>query len=178
MTDAATLDPYGVLTEPATLTIQRFLPGPIERVWAYLTESELRRKWLAAGEMELKVGAPFEFVWRNSELTNPPGERPEGFGEEHRMQSRITELDPPRKIAFTWGKGSGDVSMELEPRGSKVLLTVIHRRLPDRGMLVGVSTGWHAHLDMLAARLGDDEPQPFWDGFKRLRAEYERRIPR
>jgi uncharacterized protein YndB with AHSA1/START domain len=179
MNEHAKPDAYGVLSEPTTLTIQRMLPGPIERVWAYLTESDLRRKWLAAGEMELKVGAPFEFVWRNSELTDPPGKRPEGFGEEHRMQSRITELDPPRKIAFTWAKGgSGDVSMELEPRGSKVLLTVIHRRLPDRGMLVGVSTGWHAHLDMLAARLADEEPGPFWDGFARLKAEYERRIPR
>ena len=28
MTDLATVDAYGVLTEPATLTIQRFLPGP------------------------------------------------------------------------------------------------------------------------------------------------------
>jgi len=34
-------DGYGALTEPATLKIQRLLPGPIERVWAYLTESNL-----------------------------------------------------------------------------------------------------------------------------------------
>ena len=59
MNDAATLDAYGVLIEPTTLKIQRLLPGPIERVWAYLTESDLRRQWLAAGEMEMKVGAPF-----------------------------------------------------------------------------------------------------------------------
>ena len=177
MNERANPDSYGVLTEPSTLTIQRFLPGPIERVWAYLTESDLRRKWLAAGSMEMKVGAPFEFVWRNSELTDPPGLRPEGMGEEHRMQSRITELDPPRKLSFTWGKGSGDVTFTLEPRGERVLLTVIHRRLPDRGMLVGVSTGWHAHLDMLAARLAGEKPAPFWDGFSRLRKEYDRRIP-
>ena len=88
-------DAYGVLIEPATLKIERLLPGPIERIWAYLTESELRRKWLAAGEMEMKVGAPFELVWRNDELTDPPGQRPPGFGDERRMQSRITELDPP-----------------------------------------------------------------------------------
>ena len=131
MNELAKLDAYGVLTEPATLTIQRILPGPIERVWAYLTESDLRRQWLAAGEMEMKVGAPFELVWRNSELTDPPGKRPEGFGEEHRMESRITELDPPRKLAFTWGKEDSDVSFALEPRGEKVLLTVVHRRLPD-----------------------------------------------
>ncbi len=140
-----------MLTEPATLTIQRLLPGPIERVWAYLTESDLRRQWLAAGEMEMKVGAPFELVWRNDELTDPPGERPTGFAEEHRMQGRITELDPPRKLAFTWGS-TGGVSFELEPQGEKVLLTVIHRRLPDRGTLLSVSAGWHAHLDMLVAR--------------------------
>src|SRR5262245_23524320 len=71
-------DAYGVLTEPTTLKIQRLLPGPIERVWAYLTESNLRRKWLAAGEMEMKAGAPFELVWRNDELTDPPGLRPDG----------------------------------------------------------------------------------------------------
>jgi len=56
MTQLATLDAYGALTEHATLTIQRLLPGPIERIWAYLTNSDLRRQWLAAGEMEMKVG--------------------------------------------------------------------------------------------------------------------------
>ena len=176
MTDLATLDAYGVLTEPATLKIQRLLPGPIERVWAYLTESELRRKWLAAGEMEMKVGATFELVWRNDELTNPPGQRPPGFSDEHRMQSRITELDPRRKLAIAW-EGSGDVSFELEPKGNEVLLTLIHRRLPDRANLLGVGAGWHAHLDVLVARATGKEPEPFWDGLSRLRKEYDRRLP-
>jgi uncharacterized protein YndB with AHSA1/START domain len=176
MTEAATLDLYGVLTEPATLTIQRLLPGPIERVWSYLTKSELRRQWLAAGEMELRVGAPFAFTWRNSELTDPPGERPEGFGEEHTMQSRITELDPPHTLSFAWD-GSGDVTLHLEPRGDEVMLTVIHRRLPRRSMMLGVSGGWHAHLDMLAYRLRGEKAPPFWDHMVALRKEYDRRIP-
>ena len=176
MNERATLDAHGVLIEPATLKIQRLLPGPIERVWAYLTESELRRKWLAAGEMEMKVGAPFELVWRNDELTNPPGQRPSGFGDERRMRSRITELDPPRKLAFAW-EGSGDVSFELEPKGNEVLLTVIHRRLPDRATLLRVGSGWHMHLDVLVARTTGKEPEPFWDGWSRLRQEYDRRMP-
>ena len=99
MNELATLEAYGELTEPATLKIQRLLPGPVERVWAYLTESDLRRQWLAAGHMEMRVGAPVELVWRNNELTNPPGRRPPGSADEHRMQSRITELDPLRKLA-------------------------------------------------------------------------------
>jgi uncharacterized protein YndB with AHSA1/START domain len=176
MTDLATLNAYGVLTEPATLKIQRLLPGPIERVWAYLTESELRRKWLAAGQMEMKVGASFELVWHNDELTNPPGQRPPGFGDEHRMQSRITEFDPPRKLVIAW-HGSGDVSFELEPKGNQVLLTVIHRRLPDRATLLKVGAGWHMHLDVLVARATCKEPAPFWDGWSRLQKEYDRRMP-
>ena len=126
--------------------------------------------------MEMKVGAPFELVWRNDELTDPPGPRPPGFGDDHRMQSRITELDPPRKLAIAW-EGSGDVSFELERKGNEVMHTVIHRRLPDRSTLLGVGAGWHAHLDVLVARTTGKEPPPFWDGLSRLRKEYDRRIP-
>jgi uncharacterized protein YndB with AHSA1/START domain len=176
MNELASPDAYGALTEPATLKIQRILPGPIERVWAYLTESDLRRQWLAAGEMEMKVGAPFELVWRNIELTDAPSKRPDGFGEEHRLQSRITELDPPRKLAIAWGS-TGGVSFELGPAGDRVLLTVIHSRVTDRSTLLNVSAGWHAHLDVLLSRLTGEEPAPFWDSWSRLKKEYERRIP-
>jgi uncharacterized protein YndB with AHSA1/START domain len=176
MTGRVNPDPYGVLTESATLMIQRLLPGPIERVWAYLTESDPRRQWLASGLMELKVGAPFELVWRNDELTDPPGLRPPGFPAEHRMQSRITELDPPRRLAFAWSN-SGNVSFDLEPQGDQVLLTVIHRRLPDRATMLRVGPGWHSHLDVLVARATGKEPPPFWDGWTRLQQEYDRRLP-
>jgi uncharacterized protein YndB with AHSA1/START domain len=176
MTDTATLDAYGELIEPATLKIQRLLPGSVERCWAYLTESELRRQWLAAGQMEMKMDAPFELVWRNDELSDPPGRRPDGFPDEHRMQSRITELDPPHKLAISWGT-TGGVSFELEPQGNQVLLTVIHRRLPDRATLLNVSAGWHMHLDLLAALTRGEERAPFWDGWTRLKDEYDQRLP-
>jgi uncharacterized protein YndB with AHSA1/START domain len=176
MNERATAGAYGVLIEPATLKIERLLPGPIERIWAYLTDSDLRRKWLAAGQMEMKVGAPFELVWRNDELTNPPGERPPGFGAEHRMQSRVTELDPPRKLSIAWSD-SGDVTFELEPKGDRVLLTLIHRRLPNRTTMLMVGAGWHMHLDVLVARATGNEPAPFWDGWSRLKTDYDRRIP-
>ena len=169
-------DAYGALIEPTTLKIQRLLPGPIERIWAYLTDSELRRKWMAAGDMEMKAGAPFELVWRNDELTDPPGERPAGFGGEHRMQSRITEFDPPRKLSITWNS-TGDVTFELEPKGKGVLLTVIHRRFPDRAMLLKHMAGWHMHLDVLVARASGEEPAPFWDGWSGFMKEYDARLP-
>jgi uncharacterized protein YndB with AHSA1/START domain len=176
MNQLAIIDQYGVLTEPTTVKLQRLLPGPIERIWSYLTDSDMRRKWLAAGDMEVKAGAPFELVWRNSELTDPPGKRPEGFGEEHRMQSHVVEVDPPRRLVIAWA-GSGDVSFDLEEKGDKVLLTLIHRQLPDRRMMLMVGAGWHMHLDVLVARTTGKEPQPFWDGWVRLKQEYEKRLP-
>lgn len=175
MSELAIPDAYGVLTDPATLRIERLLPGPVERIWDYLTKSDMRRKWLASGEMEMKVGAATELVWRNHELTDPPGQRPEGFGEEHRMQVEITELVPLRRLAITWGS-TGGVSFDLEPKGSDVLLTVTHRRVAHPGVLLNVSAGWHAHLDILAARATGQAPAPFWDSWQRLKAEYTQRL--
>ena len=176
MTDPATLDAYGVLTEPDTLTIQRLMPGPIERVWSYLTESDLRARWLASGTMELKTGAPFELVWRNDELTDPPGSKPDGFGDEHRMQSRIVAADAPNRLVFTWGE-DGEVSIELEERDEEVLLTLVHTRIADRNAKLMIGAGWHMHLDLLVARVSDGTTEPFWDGWLRLRDDYDRRIP-
>ncbi|WP_424931174.1 SRPBCC family protein [Amaricoccus macauensis] len=174
--DQMTLDPRAEFLDPTSIQLRRTLPGPIERVWAYLTESDLRSKWLASGEMTLEVGAPFTFTWRNGTLTAPAGTPPEGMTGEHSMESRITELDPPRKLSFTWDV-TGGVTFELEPDGDEVVLTVTHRRVERRSLLVGVSSGWHTHLDLLAVRLAGASPEPFWDGFRRNRADYEARIP-
>src|SRR5260370_33738585 len=68
---------YGAVTEPGTVRLERVLPGPIERVWAYLTEPEKRGKWLASGAMELRAGGQEEYVFNHSELSSektPPEE--------------------------------------------------------------------------------------------------------
>jgi uncharacterized protein YndB with AHSA1/START domain len=143
----------------------RLEPGPLASA----------HEWLASGKMEMKVGASFELVWRNDELTDPPGQRPPGFSKEHRMESRITELDPPRKLAFAWGN-TGGVSFELEPQGTDVLLTLIHSRVTETATLQNVSTGWHAHLDILVARVRGVDPEPIWDSFARLMQDYEKRL--
>ena len=81
--------------------------------------------------------------------------------------------DPPPET-LTWAN-SGDVSFELTPKGNEVLLTLIHRRLPDRATILKVSAGWHMHLDILVARATGEQPGPFWDGWERLRTEYDAR---
>ena len=177
MTDLAVRNDFAVLDNDQTLHVERILPGPIERVWAYLTESDLRRQWLAAGEMEGRVGSGFELLWRNDQLSDDPGNRPEGFGNEHRLESEITAFDPPRKLAFTWGN-TGGVTFDLEPSGDAVLLRVTHRRIADPSSQLNISAGWHAHLDVLENRLEGEAPKPFWDRWTALKSEYEQRLSR
>jgi len=169
---------YGVFADTDTVRLQRVLPGPVERVWQYLTDAQLRRQWLAGGDdVQPRAGAAFELVWRNDELTDPPGERPDDLGGEHRMHSRVTECDPPRRLAFTWG-GDSDVTITLEPRGDEVLLVLVHRHLGDRARVLSHSAGWHAHLDLLVDRVRGQRPRPFWDSWNGLEADYDARLPR
>ncbi len=135
----------------------------------------MRRQWLAAGDMELAVGTPFELVWRNDELTDPPANRPEGFSEENRMQSRITAVDAPHLLAFTWG--GGEVTFRLKEIGKDVQLTIVHANISDRGNTLMIGAGWHMHLDILAAKMNGRKPEPFWAGWQRLRTEYDSRMP-
>lgn len=176
MTARLGINPYGRLSEPATLVIERLLPGPASRIWRYLTDGEMRRKWLAAGAMEEKAGAAFELVWRNDELTDPPGHRPDGFGEEMRMKSRVLEVQQDKRLVFTWGE-SGEVAFDLTAEGDVVLLTVTHRRISDRANLLMVGAGWHMHLDILSAKLNGTQSAPFWDGWLALKEDYDRRLP-
>ena len=167
---------YGKVIATRTLQIQRLLPGPIERVWDYLTKSDLRRQWLASGEMELKEGAACELVWHHDTITNPPGARPEDMKSESHLPSRITVCEPPHKLGFMFWSDS-EVIFELKPAGKRVLLTLTHSKLPSRGMMVGVSTGWHSHLDVLEARLSGEKAENFWDHWRAYKVDYEKRIP-
>ena len=173
---AAEHSSFGVLTSPSTLTLKRTLPGPIERVWAHITDSELRSQWLAAGVLNPQPGASFELVWRNDALSAAPSERPAGFAEESRAMCRVTQAAPMRKLGFHW-PSVGDVTFELDAIGDDVVLTVTHSRLPDRKTTLLVSAGWHMHCDILAARMNGEKPASFWSGLQRLRNEYDRRIP-
>lgn len=171
---------YGVVTEPRTVRLQRVLPGPIERVWAFLTESEKRGRWLASGDMEPREGGRAKLTFHNSDLSAHDEPTPERFQkyEGSSFDVRILRFDPPRLLSYTWGgKEDSEVTFELTPQGDEVLLVLTHRSLANRGALLSVSSGWHIHLAILSDLLNDREPRPFWSALERLEAEYDRRIP-
>ena len=171
---------YGEILEPKTVRLERTLPGPIERVWAYLTDSQERGTWLASGEMQLRRGGRVELDWKHSDLSPVQEPVPERFADlegGHHMEGRITEIDPPRKLGFTWGEDASEVTFELTPRGEDVLLVITHRRLSGREEMISVASGWHAHLAILADNLEGKTPRPFWSTHAALEGEYEKRFP-
>ncbi|HEY4345921.1 MAG TPA: SRPBCC family protein [Parvibaculum sp.] len=176
---------YGTLIDKNTVHFERLLTGPIERVWQYLTEPELRGKWFAAGEMEPRVGGALDLTFNQSRLVGNDGPPPERFKKYtgiHKSQHIVTRFDPPHLLAFTWSNGidgePSEVEITLTQRGDKVLLELTHRRLGNREAAVNVSGGWHVHLGLLAELLADQKPTPFWQAFDGLEEHYEKQIPK
>jgi len=167
---------YGVLKDSETFRIERLLPGPIERVWSYLTDPERRRKWFGDGPMELRAGGgvelQFEFSGLSSEST--PADQEISCT----VVGIVTRCEPPRRLSYTWGTeaDASEVNFELEARGEQVLLVITHRRLKNREMAVKVASGWHAHLELLCDHLNDREPRLFWTTKTRLEDEYRERV--
>jgi uncharacterized protein YndB with AHSA1/START domain len=168
------LDPHARMTGTATLVIQRWLPGGAERVWRYLTDSDLRRKWLASGDMRLQAGAPLELVWRNDALSADADTRPAGFPDVERLQSRVLAVEPMRMLQIAWGEG--DVTFTLEEKGDRVLMTVTHRGIDDGAEQFSTAAGWHMHLDILVALASDAAPPSFWSGWTDLHGIYTHRL--
>jgi len=111
MTAPSFNDMRGTLADAHTLRMQRRLPGPIERVWSYLSDGDLRRQWLASGTMSLQPGASFELVWRNDELSSSAAERPDGFTAESRATCQFVEVEPPLELLVAHLEGKKPPSL-------------------------------------------------------------------
>ena len=97
------------------------------------------------------------------------------------MLGKVTRCEPPRLLSYTWNEKEGsvessEVTFELTPRDSDVLLVLTHRRLGDRAAMVGVGGGWHTHLGILIDRLNGVEPGPFWTTFSQFEQDYRKRL--
>jgi uncharacterized protein YndB with AHSA1/START domain len=169
---------YGQVSEPGTIRFERLLPGPIERVWRYLTDSDRRGTWLAEGEMELRDNAPFTLYFLHADLSPVKETIPERYRKEFEsgctLDCRVTRVEAPQRLSFLWG-GDSEVTFELEPKGDRVLLVLTHRLLPDDQM-VSVAAGWHTHLGILVDHAEGREPRPFWSEHQVWEDEYNSRI--
>lgn len=175
---------HGIFPEPGTVQFERLLPGPPERIWDYLTKSELKAKWLSAGDVEPHSGGKVEFKFKHKDLSETDEPIPEKY--KHMQdgtyfEGKVTVWNPYKKLSYTWGEGTGEeseVTYELIPKkNNKVLLILTHVHLgDDPTILISVGAGWHTHLGILADRLEGKEPQGFWAVHTKMEKEYARLI--
>ena len=177
------MDQYGTFTEPGTIRFERLLPGPIERVWEYLTDADKRGQWLAAGEMDLRVGGKVELHFNHDHITphdEAPPEKYANHAGESTLTGQIVTLDPPRLLSYTWGEPStadSVVTFDLEYKWEQVRLTLKHRKLgADHDILISVAGGWHTHLGILSDKLNGTTPQPFWEVHMQAEETYKQRL--
>ena len=131
-------DKKGVFTEPGTIRFERILPGPAERIWEYLTKSELKAKWLSAGDVEATVGGKVEHHFDHTRLSPEDDPFPEKYKALEAGDSShgvVTQCDPPRLLSYTWAEGDGtgsEVTFELfAEENNNIRLVLTHRQLPD-----------------------------------------------
>lgn len=178
-------DAFGNVPEPGCVRFERLLPGPIERVWAHLTDPALRARWLAGGTVDLRSGGSVRLDFRNADLSPGDDRAPARYCDYENsgtMHGRITRLDPPRLLAYTWTESDdeahaddSEVTFALEPAGDRVRLTLTHRKLRT-GEMTSVASGWHTHLGILDDVLSGRRPRPFWRTHTQLEAQYEARL--
>ncbi len=118
-------------------------PHPVERVWQALTDSTLLASWLMPNDFEPRVGHRFTF------RTRPQ------WGWKGVVECEVTELDPPRRLAYTWWGGQGTphtvVTFLLEPSDGGTRLRLEHAGfgsggLRGQGLRLMLGRGWGSSI--------------------------------
>jgi uncharacterized protein YndB with AHSA1/START domain len=162
-------DPNATLTDEVggtVLRLERVLHHPPERVWGALTEPRAQASWHPTpAEFEPAVGGAVRYSAEGDVPEMPDGE--------------VTEWDPPRVLAHTWGEDR--LRWELRPHDDGCLLILI-QIFEDRMKAARDAAGWHLCLDVLAVALDgapvdrsahSERPPEDW---KELNRAYEERF--
>ncbi len=117
------------------LVLERRFDHPPAKVWSAITEPEHLAQWFPATmETELAVGAKIKFSF------GPDDEGQDG---------EITDLDPPRTFAYSWGPEHLRWDLAPDGEGCKLTLTQTFQDRPAAG---SYAAGWHgcfAYLEMV-----------------------------
>ncbi|WP_119726453.1 SRPBCC family protein [Thermomonospora amylolytica] len=130
---------------------QRVYDHPIEKVWALVTEPDELAHWFPSPQvaLDLTPGGAVTF----SGDPNMPG-----------STGRIIAVDPPRRLAFTWG--DDELHFDLEPLGDHRTRFTLTNVLGARNTAARNAAGWDVCLSALDARAVNrptEGPAATWD---------------
>jgi len=139
-----------------TARFERRLKHPVEKVWAFLTETEKLAKWFPELSIDdLREGGVVKFDMQDGTFE----------------ELKILELKPLKVFEYMWGEDQVRFELYPEADGScrLVLIEKIHK-LTDHSPKD--LAGWHVCLDVLAAVLDDREAKPHGEQWEKRYAEY------
>ncbi len=167
------------LVTPKTLRFERLLDAPIDKVWQYLIDPELRARWFMGGPTDAKVGGAIGMTMNHDRLSDSEVATPERYRSYlgHRWEERITRIEPPHVLAFTWEKGAaGEVIFELNDEAGRTKLVLTHTGLRGSNDALNFGGGWYTHLAVLQRRIGGDTVPDFWALHSEAEATIEQRL--
>ncbi|MCW6529906.1 MULTISPECIES: SRPBCC family protein [Sphingomonas] len=157
------------------LRFERLLAAPLDRVWQYLVDPELRARWFMGGPTDLRPGGTIGMTMAHDNLSDEAVPTPARYAEAigKTWSERILRVEPPHLLAFTWSNGeAGEVTITLAAEAAdKTRLVLEHTGLRGREDAANFGGGWGAHLDALERRVAGEGVADFW----KLHAEAEQR---
>ena len=174
MTDAAAQIRVPVeKTAPDTIRLERLLDAPVQKIWRYLTEAELRSQWFMGGTDATESGE-FELLNDHDNLSDEDVPYPENYAEfkGKTWSETVLRFDPPRVLETTFQGGkNGTVTYELFPEGDRTRLVLTHSGIVSPVGAQDFGSGWNSHLAVLQERLAGRGVPNFWELHMRSRDE-------
>ncbi len=151
---------------PQSLRFERLLDAPVEKVWRFLIDPDLRARWFMGGPTEPVVGGKLGLTMNHDRLSDEDVPTPERFRSHlgANWAERILRIEAPHLLAFTWDEGkAGEVTIELaQEEDGKTRLILTHAGLRGREDAENFGSGWHSHLAALERRVRGDGVANFW----------------
>lgn len=152
-------------TAPDTIRLERMLDAPIETVWRYLTEAELRQRWFMGGT-DARAGGDFELVVDHDKLSDDENvPYPENYAafKGAVWSEKVLRFEPPRLLETTFQGGkNGTVTYELFPAGEQTRLVLTHSGIVSGTGAQDFGGGWNSHLTVLEEQLAGRSVPNFW----------------
>ena len=152
-------------TAPDTIRLERVLDAPVETVWRYLTEAELRQTWFMGGTDATGVGE-FDLVVDHDKLSTDavPYPKENECYKGSVWHEKVLRFDPPRLLETTFQGGkNGIVTYELKPEGEKTRLILTHSGITSDTGFQGFGGGWNSHMTVLQEKLAGRSIRNFWE---------------
>lgn len=146
------------------IRLERVLDAPVETVWRYLTEAELRRQWFMGGT-DARPDGEFELLNDHDNLSDDDVPCPENYAEfkGKTWNEKVLRFEPPRLLETTFQGGkNGIVTYELRPEDRRTRLVLTHRGIVSAVGAQDFGSGWNSHMTVLQERLAGRGVPDFW----------------